>query len=147
MRASTAFEELCAPVLAANEVELWAIRTLEGPKTTLQVLIDKEGGVNIDDCARVSRGISMALDAADSMAGPFNLEVSSPGMARPLIEPRHFAWAVGKNIELTLKAHPERKRYQGKLAKANEQEIILEDEDTSHTFELDNIAKAKVLID
>jgi len=102
----------------------------------LRLYIDRigEGGVGIDDCTQVSRWVSDLLDAeglSDRIPGNYNLEVSSPGLDRPLVRPRDFARFVGRDAKVTTEAgavadFPSRKRFTGKLLAADEGGVDLE---------------------
>ena len=77
---------------------------IEHQGSAVRVLVDREGGVDIDMIARATRQISRALDDADPIEGPYTLEVSSPGLERPLRTPAHFTRAVGADV--TVKTRP-----------------------------------------
>jgi ribosome maturation factor RimP len=91
---------LVEPVLTRYGVELVELAHHAGRHQTVRVLVDKVGGVTVDDCAAVSRRLSADLDAADLMPGRYTLEVSSPGLDRPLRTPADFRRKVGKKITL-----------------------------------------------
>ena len=76
----------------------------EGPRPVIRVFIDREGGVQLRDCESFSRKFSAILDVEDPLAGPYLLEVSSPGMDRRLRQPRHFAACKGKRVKILLSA-------------------------------------------
>ncbi len=92
--------ELVAPVVEAAGVELYDVELAGG---ILRILLDRSGGIDIGEIGRLTREISHLLDEADPIAGPFTLEVSSPGLERPLRTPAHFARAVGELVNLKLK--------------------------------------------
>lgn len=71
-----------------------------GRRVTLRVYIDSDAGVTLDDCARVSRRLSASLDLHDPISGPYDLEVSSPGVERPLLEPGHYRSYAGRTVKL-----------------------------------------------
>ncbi len=82
----------------------------------LRVTIDKEGGVNLDDCARISRQLSVQLDVEDPIEGRYTLEVSSPGLDRPLFTDRDFARFAGRKIRLSTHVPLDgRRNFQGRL--------------------------------
>ena len=95
-------ESLATEVAAREGVKIYDIEFSGGPQgQTLRIYIDKEGGVGIDECANVSRGLNTLLDEADPIpGGKYNLEVSSPGLERPLKKAWHFEQAVGKKVWL-----------------------------------------------
>lgn len=111
----------------------------------LQIMIDKEGGVNIQDCTKATRLINNILQVAE--ISDYGLEVSSPGMDRPLIKPEHYKRFIGENIKITTnELIDNRKKFIGKLeqynAENNSIEIISEEKKLS--IDLDQIAKANL---
>jgi ribosome maturation factor RimP len=108
---------LVGPVLKENEFELVDVEYLsKHGKWVLQLTIDKEGGVTIEDCVRVSREIGDLIDVKDIVAHAYVLEVSSPGLNRPLKKENDFIWAIGKKIKLrTKKPIQGRRNYTGYL--------------------------------
>ena len=116
----------------------------------LRVTIDKDGGVGIDEISKVTRALSRALDEADPISGRYTLEVSSPGLERPLRTPDHFRRAVGQVISLKTVAHVEGdRRAKGLLAAADDDGITLRDEDTlaERTIRFDQIEKARTVFE
>ncbi|MBO7514778.1 MAG: ribosome maturation factor RimP [Lachnospiraceae bacterium] len=96
-------EELVAPVIAENHFVLVDVEYVKEAGTYyLRYYIDKEGGITIDDCETVSRYVSDKLDATDPIEDNYILEVSSPGLGRPLVKPKDFARNVGKEVEIKL---------------------------------------------
>ncbi|MBM4117364.1 ribosome maturation factor RimP [bacterium] len=82
------------------ELYSWHLRPA-GRRRVLQVVLYAPSGVGLDDCARVSRRLGAALEAADAVTGSYVLEVSSPGLDRPLLTPRHYELALGERIRVT----------------------------------------------
>ena len=97
---------LLEPVVHALDMDLEGIRvTAAGRRRILRVVVDTDGGVSLDDIARASRELSLKLDAAAEMGElPYTLEVSSPGVDRPLTQPRHWRRAVGRLVVAPLTA-------------------------------------------
>jgi ribosome maturation factor RimP len=95
---------LVRPVLAALDLDLEDLRLgTAGRRRLLKVIVDADGGVDLDDIAEASREISAKLDARDAMGeAPYTLEVSSPGVDRPLTEPRHWRRAIGRLVAVPL---------------------------------------------
>ncbi|MEZ0392273.1 MAG: ribosome maturation factor RimP [Pseudobdellovibrionaceae bacterium] len=95
-------ETLAAEVATREGVRIYDIEFAGGAQgRTLRVFIDKEGGVGIEDCSNVSRGLNLLLDVEDPIpGGKYNLEVSSPGLERPLKKDWHFEQQIGKKIWL-----------------------------------------------
>ncbi len=91
--------DLLAPVVAAAGYDLEDVTvTAAGRRSLVRVIVDADEGVDLDGVADVSRAVSNALDDGDAFAGPFVLEVSSPGVDRPLTEPRHWRRARGRLV-------------------------------------------------
>ncbi|KIZ13831.1 ribosome maturation factor RimP [Streptomyces natalensis] len=95
---------LLEPLVAARDLDLEEIEvTPAGRRRVLRIVVDSDDGVQLDDCAAVSREVSQALDETDVMGGaPYTLEVTSPGADRPLTELRHYRRAVGRLIKARL---------------------------------------------
>ena len=92
-------EGIAAPIAESLGLRIWDVRYLkEGSQWYLRVFIDKDGGVDINDCERMSRALDAPLDEADPIDGEYILEVSSPGIERELIRPEHFEAFIGADI-------------------------------------------------
>lgn len=95
--------ELVLPIIEENGFELVDVEYVkEGADYYLRVFADKEGGINIDDCVLISRSLEEKLDAADRMTDAYILEVSSPGLTRPLKKENDFKRNIGKKVEVKL---------------------------------------------
>ena len=105
------------------------------------------GGVGIDECARISRDVSMALDVADIIEHHYNLEVSSPGLERPLTKPEHYRRFVGLRAKLRLQAAlNDRKVFRGELLSADEASATLRDDELGEvTIPYERIARAALV--
>ena len=97
-------KELLAPVVEDLGYTLWGVQYLQGRGAGLRLFIDHDDGINVDDCALVSHEVSGVLDVEDPIPGDYNLEVSSPGLDRPLFELSHFERYQGESVQLTLLA-------------------------------------------
>ncbi|OOF80971.1 ribosome maturation factor RimP [Rodentibacter ratti] len=127
--------------------ELWGIECQRsGRFMTVRVFIDKEGGVTIDDCADVSRQVSAILDVEDPIADKYNLEVSSPGLDRPLFTLAQYNRYVGEEILIHLRIPMmERRKWQGKLERIENDMLTLKVDNQEQTFVFGNIQKANVV--
>src|SRR5204862_3226140 len=99
-----------------------------GRAPTLRVYIDSPQGITVDDCADVSRQISAILDVEDPIAGSYTLEVSSPGLDRPLVTPDDFRKRIGETVKAKLR-RPDltgRRNFTGKLLEVQSEGIVLE---------------------
>ena len=95
--------DVIGPVIAAAGMDLESVRvSAAGRRRLLRVVVDSDRGVSLDDAAAISRNLSAALDATPVMGDfPYTLEVSSPGVDRPLTDPRHWRRAVGRLVQVT----------------------------------------------
>ena len=118
----------------------------EGPEYYLRIYIDKESGIDLNDCEKVSKEINEILDKADYIKEQYYLEVSSPGIERKLRKDKHLEQNISKNVEIKLfkKDNNGKKEYIGKLKAFNQEEIIIET-DKEITIERKNIAQIKTI--
>lgn len=115
---------LVGPLLEAQGFELYDVEETGG---VLRVLVDRPGGIDLDAVAAATRLVSDALDAADALSGPTTLEVSSPGLERPLRTPAHYARAVGATINVkTVPGTEGDRRFEGTLAEADDDSFTVE---------------------
>lgn len=124
-------EELIAPIIAQNQFELVDVEYVkEGGTWYLRAYIDKPGGITVDDCEVVSRALSDLLDKNDFIEDAYVLEVSSPGLGRPLKKEKDFARSIGEEVEVrTFRAISHQKEFTGILQSYDKEKIILEMED------------------
>lgn len=93
------------PVVESLGFQFWGLEYIQGRGATLRIYIDKEDdGISVDDCALVSHQISGVLDVEDPISGEYNLEVSSPGMERPLFTLEQWAQYLGEDMQMRLLA-------------------------------------------
>ena len=127
--------------------ELWGIECQRvGRYLTVRLFIDKEGGVTVEDCADVSRQVSAVLDVEDPIADKYNLEVSSPGWDRPLFTLAQYAHYIGQDIVVHLRIPvADRRKWQGELAKIENDMITLIVDKQEQVLAFGNIQKANVV--
>ena len=127
--------------------ELWGIECQRaGRFMTVRLFIDKEGGVTVDDCADVSRQVSAILDVEDPIADKYNLEVSSPGLDRPLFTLPQFERYIGQDIAVHLRIPVmELRKWQGKLERIENDMVILIVDGQEQVLVFGNIQKANVV--
>ena len=127
--------------------ELWGIECQRVSRyLTVRLFIDKEGGVTVEDCADVSRQVSAVLDVEDPIADKYNLEVSSPGLDRPLFTLNQFERYLGQEILLHLRIPvADRRKWQGQLAKIENDMITLIVDGKEQVLAFGNIQKANVV--
>ena len=120
-------EALAAPVLESHGLTLVDVELAGGGRrSVLRFYLDKPGGVTIDDCQRFSREIGDLLDVEDLVRGSFDLEVSSPGLARELQKDRELAWAVGREVRAwTREPIDGRREFVGRLVEVGEAFLTL----------------------
>jgi len=151
-------EELIKAPIEAEGIELWDVEYIkEGANFYLRITIDKEGGVDINDCEKIHRMIDPILDEADPIEGAYYLQVSSPGVERELRLPRHFEAMIGEPVELKLFSAIELeggekiKNIVGKLAAYDDSEggmITLEDDTGKQAFiPRASVSKAHIVFD
>jgi ribosome maturation factor RimP len=139
---------LLEPVAEREGCEIVAIEILGSPgRALLRVYIDRPEGVNVDVCARVSRAISPVLDVEDPFPGAWELEVSSPGIERPLQRENDFRRFVGFGVKVKLAPGPERRRYSGLLQGLEDGHVLVEVDGQIHRLALDQIDKAHLDLD
>lgn len=121
-------EELALPILEELQLELVEVEYVkEGKSWFLRVYIDKETGVDIDDCGNVSEKLSEKLDEVDPIPQNYFLEVSSPGAERPLKKEKDFLNAIGKNVYIkTYEPILDEKEFEGILTSFDGKEVTLE---------------------
>ena len=115
----------------------------------LRAYIDKEGGIAVDDCEVISRKLSDWLDQEDFIEESYILEVSSPGLGRPLKKEKDFARSIGKDVEIRLyRALNKSKEYTGQLTAYDKESVTLKMEDASEmTFQRADIALIRLALD
>ena len=146
--ADSRLRQLLQPVVEALGCEHWGVDLQTGAKTKLlRIYIDKDNDlVGIEDCERVSRQASSILDVEDAINGEYILEVSSPGMDRPLYEIGQYEKYVGEDISLRLRFPYEgRRNFKGRLTGVDGDEIILVVTDHEYLFPVEGIEKANVV--
>ncbi len=143
-------EKLALPIIDEENLELVDIEyKKEGSNWFLRVFIDKESGVDLEDCGKVSEKLSKKLDELDPIPNAYFLEVSSPGAERPLKKEKDFLKAVGKHVHITTyePIHKE-KVFEGKLLvyEPNNNLLVVEQKGKELELPLDKIANARLAI-
>lgn len=144
--------ELLDPVAESVGYEIVRLRLMGGAEQRrLQIMAERpDGDMNVEDCARLSRAISEIMDAADPIAGEYTLEVSSPGVDRPLTRLKDFDTYAGLEIRIELDRVAEgRKRFKGELAGVEDGQVGLNiegEDDTTVYFPFEWIVDAKLVL-
>ena len=115
----------------------------ENGRGIFRVYITKDGGVSLDDCEKVSRLLSPIFDVTPPVSGDYNLEVSSPGLERKLSKPSHFKSSVGELV----KVQTEAEKFAGRLVKADEERVAVENEEGIFEINISEIKKAKTYLE
>lgn len=137
---------LVEPAVQSLGLRVWDVRYVkEGASYYLRVYIDKDGGVDINNCTEVSRLIDPMLDDADFISNSYYLEVCSPGLERELTRPEHFAAMQGRSVCVHLVRPLNGQRdFTGTLAGFENGRLVLSDESGQHIFEKTMISKVKL---
>ena len=142
--------DLLEPVVEKLGYELVRVLTIGAKNPTLQVMIDRKDGkdITVDDCAKVSRVLSDLLDEKDPIESQYALEVSSPGLDRPLTKPEHFKRFLGYETKIeTSDEISGRKRFKGKTKSVDaDNNIVLDMDGTEYSIPFDAVSKAKIVL-
>lgn len=141
-------EDILRPVVEGLGYEFWGIEYLsQGHHSKLRVFIDDaEKGINIDDCEKVSRQISGVMDVEDPIQTEYTLEVSSPGMDRPLFRLEHYEAFVGHKVQIKLRmAFEGRRKFQGLIKGVEGDEVVVVVDDHEYLLPFDSIEKANIM--
>lgn len=143
----TELEAMVVPIVEALGYRCWGIEYLsQGRHTLLRVYIDHDDGISVDACAEVSRQVSAVLDVEDPITGDYTLEVSSPGMDRPLFTLAQFAEHVGEQVKIRLRVPYEgRRNFQGVIRGVEGDEIILLVDEHEYLLPIDSIDKSNII--
>lgn len=143
-------ESLVSPIMEENNFELVDVEYVkEGGSNYLRIYIDKEGGITVNDCELVSRQLSDLLDEDDFIPEAYILEVSSPGLGRPLKKEKDLARSINKEVDVKLyKQLNKQKEYTGILLSYDKDYIVLElDDEQSLEVPRSNIALIRLAFD
>lgn len=141
-------ESLLQPFLDENQFELVDVEYVkEGSNWFLRVYVDKEGGIDIDDCGRISEFLSEKLDENDPIPTAYFLEVSSPGAERPLKKTQDYYKAVGQHVFITTyEPFNGLKEFEGKLSAFDEQTVTVEVGKKAYEIPFNKVASARLAI-
>lgn len=141
--------KLVEPSLRDMGYRLVRVRFTGGGRPVLQIMAERlsDGGMDIDDCEEVSRAVSALLDVEDSIQGPYQLEVSSPGIDRPLVHPADFERFAGYDVKIEMQRPVDgRKRFKGRLRGISEGKVLLDLADAEVVLDVEAIAEAKLVL-
>src|SRR6056297_2293642 len=140
--------EIITPVIEDMGFELVRIRLMGGKTSTLQIMAERpDGGIEVDDCAAISTAVSATLDVEDPILDTYTLEVSSPGIDRPLTRLKDFETFEGYEAKLeTSELIDGRKRFKGVLAGVEEDEVLINIEEGTVGLKFDWLTDAKLVL-
>ena len=141
--------ELLQPLVEELGYEFVGLEYNSNPKNAvLRIYIDHENGVGIEDCEAVSRETAALLDVKDPIRNQYNLEVSSPGLDRPLFRVEHYVEFTGYLVKITTFAPVDgRRKFSGPILGAEGPAVTIDQDGTAVTLDIDNIVKAKLVPD
>ena len=140
--------DIVRPTIESLGFELVRLRLMGGKRHVLQIMADRpDGGIEVDDCAKISRAVSALLDVEDPISGEYTLEVSSPGIDRPLTRLKDFERYEGYEARLeTSELIEGRKRFKGILAGVEEGEVLIEIDEGTIGLDFDWLVDAKLVL-
>ena len=143
----TRLYELIEPTVNSLGFELVGVLWRQGQSRSLvRIYIDHDEGVTVDDCARVSHRVNGLLDVEDPMPGEYDLEVSSPGVDRPLFVERDFVRFAGADLKLTLRSpFAGRRQFAGTLGGYRDGVVLVDEHGMEHRFAISEIESAKLV--
>jgi ribosome maturation factor RimP len=138
--------QLVEPVIHVEGMELVEVEyRCEPHGWVLRLFIDREGGINVDDCARISHVVSDLLDVADPIANQYHLEVSSPGLNRPLRKREHFQRYLGSIVEVRASMSiNKRRRFKGKLIESSHEGVTIDCDGQLFDIPFDLLERARL---
>ncbi len=152
MRPQEKWHEILDPILKDTPFELVGVECVGGGKhTIIRIFIDKKpSGITIDEITDLSRKISVVFEVEEPIKGLYTLEVSSPGLERPLFLPEHFKGQIGQTIAIKTSIRfgagaDQRQNFKGLLQSANDETVELEVDGKVYAFTYTDIDKAKVI--
>lgn len=140
--------EIITPVIEDMGFELVRVRLMSGKSTILQIMADKpDGGIEVDDCAEISQAVSAILDVEDPILDEYTLEVSSPGIDRPLTRLKDFEMFEGYEAKIeTGEMIDGRRRFKGELAGVEDDEVLINVDEGTIGLKFDWLSDAKLVL-
>ena len=141
-------EQLLGPTVNDMGYELWGCEYLsQGKHSLLRIYIDKADGIGIEDCQEVSHQISALLDVEDPIPGNYSLEVSSPGIPRPLFSSWQYQRYIGQEVQVkTFKPVGGKRKILGTIVSASEGSLLLKINNEDQELLFSNIVKANLTV-
>ncbi|WP_114280388.1 ribosome maturation factor RimP [Thioalbus denitrificans] len=146
-RKASELQRIIEPTVTAMGYELLGIEHLsQGRRSLVRIYIDSEQGITLDDCEAVSHQVSGMLDVEDPIRGQYALEISSPGLDRPLFKREHYEQYVGNRVRIRMALPIEgRRKFAGMLAGVREDKVIVIDDEVEYELPLAGIDKANLV--
>lgn len=147
MKQSTKLEELLRPTIQSLGYELWAVELVsQGRHSLLRIYIDSAKGITVGDCELVSHHASGILDVEDPIRGQYRLEVSSPGLERPLIKMAHYQAYIGKRVQIRVRQPVEgRRKWIGELLQAQNDQLVFKADEHEWIIPFSQIEKGNLV--
>lgn len=144
---TSTLQQLLEPGVTVLGYDLVGVElTGDGSQTILRVYIELPGGITVADCAKVSHQVSAVLDVEDPIAGEYTLEVSSPGLDRPLVKREDFERFSGNEVKIhTTDAVLGRRNFTGRLQGIDENLVLVEVDNEIYEIDLENIERARLV--
>ena len=142
-------ETIIAPTLQDMGFDLVRVRISGAQRLTLQVMAERldDGTMTVEDCAAISRAVSTLLDVEDPIKGSYTLEVSSPGLDRPLTRPKDYTRFAGLEVKIELREPMDgQRRFRGRIAGLADDQVQLDTEDTRVAIPYADIERAKLIL-
>jgi ribosome maturation factor RimP len=137
---------LLEPGVEALGYELLDLEIGGSGRIVLRLYLDAPGGIQVEDCERVSEYVSGVLDVEDPLPGAYTLEVSSPGLDRPLVRPEHFRRFLGSEVQVETRAPVDgRRRFRGRLIEEHDGRIVIECERERVALALAELRSARLV--
>ena len=137
-------ERLAEPILSAESAELVELTVRRsGPQVMVKLLVDKPGGVTVQQCARINHALGDALETAGVFADRYVVEVSSPGLDRPLVSTRDFERAIGEQLDVQVSQEGSVKTLTGMLLSVQGEQIVLTTRSGNVTISLATVQRAR----
>lgn len=140
---------LIEPIVSAFGLELWGLEhSQQGRYSLLRIYIEHEDGIAVEDCEKVSRQVSAVFDVEDPISGEYTLEVSSPGIDRPLFTANQFEQYVGSGVSLRMREPVEgRRKFKGLITEVREGVIALEVDGLIYDLQHADVEKAHIVFE
>ncbi len=142
-------ETIIAPTLQDMGFDLVRVRISGAQRRTLQIMAERldDGTMTVEDCAAISRAVSTLLDVEDPIKGSYTLEVSSPGLDRPLTRPKDYTRFAGLEVKIELREPMDgQRRFRGRIAGLADDQVQLDTEDTRVAIPYADIERAKLIL-